>query len=476
MNLRARIRIILLLVLFLFSGRCFAIASMTDYYTYDFEELVKTGVIRILVVYDGVNYYFVDGHEDGFAVAMGKQLKKYINETHIKNDSNKIDIQYIPVRTDQIFKLLEKGVGDIAASFIIPTQRLKNEVAFTDPFMQELSELVVTKKGSYKIKSIKDLSGISVYIRKSSKAYETIKALNIAFRTMNWAPVNIVLVQETMQDAELIQRISNGEIPATIISSAQAKLWEHIFTNIKFHTEFPVSSHNTMNWAIRNYNYHLLNIVNQFIALYNQDTKSGKKIVGTYFRPLANSTSTHSKKQSLSTMGMKFDEFQKFKTVFKKYGEEYDLDWRLLMSQAYQESTFNPNAKSPKGPIGLFQVSPTMAQNFLVNSVDELKTIDGNAKAATKYLKYIVDNYLKGSYYLDNQNKMAFALASYNAGPGRIKYYRTLAERQGLDPNVWFNNVEKIVAEKGLSETVNYVSSILKRYRAFVQSEESHKK
>lgn len=476
MNILSCVRGMLLGFSFLVPVESFAIASMTDYYTYDFDKLTETGVIRILVVYDGVNYYFVDGHEDGFAVAMGKKLKAYINDTYLKDRKTRIDVQYVPVRSDQIFAMLDKGVGDIAASFIVPTQRLKNEVAFTDPFMTELQELIVTKKNSPKISSIKELSGKSLYIRKSSKSYETLRALNIAFRSMNWAPVNIVLVQESMQDAELIERVQNNEIPATVVSSAQAKLWEYVFAGIRVHSEFPISSHNSMNWAVRSFNYHLLNVVNKFVALYNQNTKEGKTLIATYFRPLANSAVTYSKKQSLATMGMKFEDFQRFKNVFKKYGEMYGLDWRMLMSQAYQESSFNPDAKSKKGPVGLFQVSPIMAQNFLVESTDELHTIDGNVKAATKYLKYIIDNYLSDSFYLDNQNQLAFALASYNAGPGRIKYYRTLAERQGMDPNIWFGNVEKIVEEKGLTETVLYVSSILKRYRAFVQSEQSIRK
>ncbi|MBQ8708891.1 MAG: transglycosylase SLT domain-containing protein [Succinivibrionaceae bacterium] len=466
----------LLCALLLFPGRCLAIASMTDYYTYDFEQLAETGVLRILVVYDGVNYYFVDGHEDGFAVAMGKKLQTYVNDVYLKKSGRRIDVQYIPVRSDQLFSMLDKGVGDIAAGFIIPTQRLKGRVAFTDPFMTELSDLIVTRKGVLKINSIKDLSGRSIYIRKSSKAYETLKALNLAFRSMSWAPVNIVLVQETQQDSELIQRVQNNEIPATVVSSAQAKLWEHVFPGIVFHSEFPISSHNSMNWAVRHFNYHLLNVVNRFVELYNQDTKAGKALIGAYFRPLANSASTYGKKQSLATMGMNFEDFQKFKTVFQKYGEEFGLDWRMLMSQAYQESSFNPNAKSPKGPVGLFQVSPSMAKDFLVQSVDELNNIEGNVRAATKYLKYIIDNYLNEGFVLDSQNQMAFALASYNAGPGRIRYYRTLAGRQGLDPDIWFGNVEKIVEERGLLETVNYVSSILKRYRAFVQSEASKKK
>jgi membrane-bound lytic murein transglycosylase MltF len=68
---------------------------------------------------------------------------------------------------------------------------------------------------------------------------------------------------------------------------------------------------------------------------------------------------------------------------------------------------------------------------------------------------------------MDALNKGLFTFASYNAGPGRIAQLRKIAKERGLDPNVWFNNVELIAAEKIGRETVTYVSHIYKYYLAY---------
>ena len=78
----------------------------------------------------------------------------------------------------------------------------------------------------------------------------------------------------------------------------------------------------------------------------------------------------------------------------------------------------------------------------------------------------MIDQYLKDEP-MDDLNKGLFAFASYNAGPNRIRQLRKEAAARGLDPNVWFNNVERVVAEKIGRETVTYVSNIYKYYVAY---------
>jgi len=68
---------------------------------------------------------------------------------------------------------------------------------------------------------------------------------------------------------------------------------------------------------------------------------------------------------------------------------------------------------------------------------------------------------------MDNLNKALFTFASYNAGPGRVRRLRREAEKAGLDPNVWFGNVEVIAAERIGRETVTYVANIYKYYVAY---------
>jgi len=68
---------------------------------------------------------------------------------------------------------------------------------------------------------------------------------------------------------------------------------------------------------------------------------------------------------------------------------------------------------------------------------------------------------------MDNLNKGLMTFASYNAGPGRIRQLRREAEKRGLNPNVWFGNVERVASERIGRETVQYVSNIYKYYLAY---------
>jgi membrane-bound lytic murein transglycosylase MltF len=98
--------------------------------------------------------------------------------------------------------------------------------------------------------------------------------------------------------------------------------------------------------------------------------------------------------------------------------------------------------------------------------VGDITQIDPNINAGVKYMRFMMDQYFKDEP-MDELNKALFTFASYNAGPGRIRQLRTLAAARGLDPNKWFNNVERVVAEKIGRETTTYVSNIYKYYVAY---------
>ena len=74
----------------------------------------------------------------------------------------------------------------------------------------------------------------------------------------------------------------------------------------------------------------------------------------------------------------------------------------------------------------------------------------------------------------DEQNRTLFAFASYNAGPGNIAKMRTEAEKRGLDPDKWFNNVEIVTAEKIGIETTTYVRNIFKYYVSYKLTQSAH--
>ena len=173
----------------------------------------------------------------------------------------------------------------------------------------------------------------------------------------------------------------------------------------------------------------------------------------------------------MTTSQKEMERFQKVVDLFKKYGEEYGFEYLMLMAQGYQESGLDQSARSPRGAVGIMQLLPSTAENAPVNIPDVHKTAEKNIQAGVKYLRWIADTYLADPA-LDAKNRALMAFAGYNAGPGNLRKFRRVAEKSGLNPNVWFDNVELAAARIIGSETVQYVSNIYKYYIAYKRLEE----
>ena len=151
--------------------------------------------------------------------------------------------------------------------------------------------------------------------------------------------------------------------------------------------------------------------------------------------------------------------------LFQKYAKQYDFDWLMVAAQAYQESGLDPSAKSRVGAVGIMQVMPRVAESPPI-SIKQVQRLENNVHAGVKILRHYRDTYFNEPQ-LDDFNRTLLCFAAYNAGPTRISTLRKRAARQGLNPNVWFGNVEQIASERIGRETVTYVSNIYKYYVAY---------
>ncbi len=138
----------------------------------------------------------------------------------------------------------------------------------------------------------------------------------------------------------------------------------------------------------------------------------------------------------------------------------------MLAALAYQESTLDQSLRSKVGAVGVMQILPTTAGDKNVG-ITGIEKIEPNIHAGTKYLRFMADRYFPPEGELDTLNRAFFTFASYNAGPNRVAGLRKEAEKMGLDPNVWFGNVEIVAAKRIGRETVQYVSNIMKYYVAY---------
>ena len=195
--------------------------------------------------------------------------------------------------------------------------------------------------------------------------------------------------------------------------------------------------------------------LNAFLAKFGLGTAFGNMMEKRYL------VSTKFAKQAASEAERK--KFLALAEFFQKYSDQYRLDFLLMAAQGYQESQLDQNAKSQVGAIGVMQLMPATGKDMKVGDITQT---EANIHAGVKYMRFMIDQYFKDEP-MDQLNKGLFAFASYNAGPGRVRQLRREAEKRGLDPNVWFGNVEQIASERIGRETVTYVSNIYKYYVAY---------
>jgi membrane-bound lytic murein transglycosylase MltF len=163
------------------------------------------------------------------------------------------------------------------------------------------------------------------------------------------------------------------------------------------------------------------------------------------------------------TASAEYKRFQETLVSFKKYGEQYSFDPLMLAAQGYQESQLNQGAKSNVGAVGVMQLMPATGAQM---KVGDIHVTEANIHAGAKYMDQLMSTYF-GDAQFSTGNRPLFAFAAYNCGAANVAKARKEAEKRGLDPNKWFNNVEVVIAEQIGTQTTTYVRNIYKYYVAY---------
>lgn len=426
----------------------------------DLGEMVERGVIRVLTVYSKT-FYFVDrGTQRGVSYEMFREFESELNAKLALNQPLpgkwlRVQVVFIPVARDELLPALIAGKGDIAAANLSVTEERMKRVDFSTPVYTDVSEVVVSGVASPQLASIDDLAGMEVMVHKSSSFHEHLVSLNRRFASENKPPVIIREAPESLEPEDLIELVNAGLLPFTVVDKPLADFWKQVYPKVTVRADIAVHTGSNIAWAIRKDSPQLKAALDEFVAGHRKGTLLGNVIVKRYLADTKylNDAASESERSKFSAVAK----------YFQKYGEQYDVDWLLMAAQGYQESQLNQSVKSRVGAIGIMQVMPATGKDL---GVGDISQVEPNIHAGVKYMRWMIDQYY-GDEPMTRLDKALFALASYNAGAGRIASFRREAARRGLDPNVWFHNVEYISAEKAGSETVTYVANIYKYYIAY---------
>ena len=422
----------------------------------DLPGMTERRAVRMLVVFNKTNYFLDGPQQRGATYDMGVEFEKWLNRAN-KDKTRPIRVLFIPTSRDHLLADLQEGRGDIAAASLAITPERQQLVSFARPFIDDVSEILVTSADGAVPATVEDLSGQSVYVRKSSSYYQSLETLNARLKSQGRPPVNIVPADENLEDEDILEMMNAGIIDSTVVFGSLATFWQQIFTNIRPHPELVLRARTEIAWAVRKESPQLKATLDEFVAKNKSGTMMGNMILRRYLQ--------NTKWARNATSAAEMKRFNELSGYFKKYAEEYKFEWLLLIAQGFQESGLDQSIRSPVGAIGVMQVMPTTAGDRNV-AIKDIHLVEPNIKAGAKYMRFLVNQYFDEPG-IDKLNRHLFAFASYNGGPNRIARLRREAGARGLDPNKWFNNVELLAAEQIGRETVQYVSNIYKYYVAY---------
>ncbi|MEQ1501045.1 MAG: transporter substrate-binding domain-containing protein [Myxococcota bacterium] len=419
--------------------------------TGDLAEIRARGSIRILTRNNAVSYYLDKGNQRGFDYELVKLFAK--------ENGLRVDVIVPPDASDLVPWLLE-GKGDLIAAQMTVTPERAAKVAFSDPYLF-VREVLVQPAGEPPITAPEGLRGKTIVVRPSSSYRATLDALQATA-----GPFTIVDAPEDVETEQLIAKVGRGEVPLTVADSTIAKVElahrDDVQLSLVLTEERPIA------YGIRTGNPALRDAVNQWL---------GKTYRGLAYNVLKNNTFENPARIEAAHADTRATgQLSPYDDLLKLRSQQYGLDWRLMASQAYQESRFDPLAKSFSGALGLFQVLPTTGQEL---GFVDLHDPDQGVHAGVKYMAKLIDQF---EPTLPFKQRVRFALASYNVGKGHVEDARRLARQLGLDPDKWFGNVERAMLKLAeppyarrsrygycrAEEPVHYVSEIQSRYESYL--------
>jgi membrane-bound lytic murein transglycosylase F len=436
---------------YLISHRVLASRDRTE--KRDWKEIVESGELRVITSNNPASYFVWRGDLMGFDY----ELMRRFAEKH--------DLQVSMVvrnTPSDMFKALKAGKGDLVAASLTNTERRrKQEINFSRRYL-EVHEKLVQQEKDEPIESLNELGGRTVAVNPESSYFDTLQSLQKL-----GVKVDIKEKPEASTE-DLIEGVDEGRHPLTVADSHLAALEDSWRDGIQ--VTLKLSDKRDIAWALRPDQPQLMKQLNSFIGQEYRSTFYNL----TYRKYFKEPKTMRSHQEYRVKPGQ---DISPFDHLVKKYAREHGYDWRMITSQMFQESRFNPKATSFAGARGLMQVMPRTGREFGFNNLTEPET---SIAAGVTYLDWLWDRF-PGDMPLEE--RIYFTLAAYNAGHGHVRDARRLARQQGLDPDRWFDNVEKamlLLAEPEYyrnarygyvrgTEPVNYVREIRDRYIAYLE-------
>ena len=434
----------------------------------DLDDIVKRGYITALVDNNSFSYFIYKGHPMGYEYELLKLLTKEL----------KVGLKIrVTSGVEHAFEQLNSGEGDIVAFPLTITKDRRESVNFTQAHFNTYQVLVQRKPKNWQKLSLEEVS--DSLIRDPAdlvgKKIHIIKGTSHEVRLKNLSEElggDIDIEEDTfsMESESLIRKVALGEIALTVADHTMARISSAYYPQLDVNTVLSLPQQ--IAWAVRKNSPELEKVINQWLARIKAQP-TFMVIYNRYFR--SPRTSVAHMQSDYSSLGG--NKLSRYDDLIQTYAKKMGWDWRLLAAVVYQESKFIPDGESWAGARGLMQLMPATAKRFGAADPSNPKQ---SMKAGVNYMMYLEKYW--SNRIADDQQRLKFVLASYNAGLAHILDARKLCKKHGRDDKNW-DDVEYFLLKKSepeyyrdplvvagyckCEEPVNYVKEVLDRYEEY---------
>jgi membrane-bound lytic murein transglycosylase MltF len=240
----------------------------------------RFGLIRLLTVFEPL-HYAVDGpKQGGITYEAAREFEEFLNERlGISRADDRVHVVLVPVRRDELIPFLRDGRGDIAAANLTITDERLREVDFSEPFVSDAYEIVVTGPDAEPLEALEDLSGRSVYVRRSSSYRESLEKVNRELEEKGLPGAEIVEVNELLDDGAILEMVHDGDIPVTVVDAHIAQLWLQVYPNLSLHDSVRPRENSLIAFAVQKGTPELVGHINAFAKAHGKGTYLGNVLM-----------------------------------------------------------------------------------------------------------------------------------------------------------------------------------------------------
>jgi len=415
----------------------------------DLPDLRERELLRVLVTPGRSDFFAAEGKLRGFEYELFRELAEELGRNR-RPGSLPMQVAFVPMGGADLIPALLAGHGDVIASSMTVTDTRAEQVAFTSPYMSGVREVLVSHAGAPAPASWADLAGARVHVAAGTSFLPGLQARSAALVAEGLPAIEVVETGRELDQEDMLELVHSGALRYTVCDDFLVEHWAELLDGLRVHRDMHLDSDARIAWAVRPDAPELKALLDDFIAGHRRGTLIGNVLFKRYYKStrwIANPLRRMETERLTSILG-----------PLKEHADAFGFDWELIAAQAYQESGLDPMARSRSGALGLMQLLPSTGQDM---GAKDLLDPEDNLRAGCRYMAWIRRHHVNDPD-LDEEVRVDFCLAAYNAGPSRVRRWREAAVARGLDPDVWFGSVELLALEDVGLQPVQYVGNISK--------------